>query len=221
MRLSWGLKVTFTHNQRALKMASIYSAKCSSCGNPPQAHLRCQPLFEVDSKGSCYFHDGGVVYLGELRGMIELPHPGEAGMLRTMGTSFSETRANGKLFSKQTVVCNSCGLVCENLQTMPKNDGCLLSAVFGISLGLSAGYFGQLGWIASLMIAFFGIAILSWIMERVHKWRNRSQDDALWFDKCPTCGDQDLRPISNIVDIALPCSHCKKHTLVFEFFARS
>lgn len=202
-------------------MPSVYSAKCSACGNQPNAEWRCQPFFEDTRRDSNFFCDQGMAYENELGVIIAIPHPGEAGTLKRMGVSISEASAEGMLLGQQTMVCNQCGLVCENLQVASSNHWVGLTLLFGISIAFFARFYGELNWLTCFTLGIICMIIGGYIIDQFHHCRHQKRNMALRLKSCPACGDQNLRPIGDVTKTAMPCAHCKARSMVFEFFARS
>jgi hypothetical protein len=207
-------------------MPSVYSARCTVCGQPPRQLKRCVPLFprddEMSTKPNAYgilLADSGLALEDESKGFIAIPHPGEYSTLRRLVVDVSRAHAEGRILNRLTCVCTQCGIMTDDLHVANGNYGCTYSLAGSVALGLTIQWFWQLSWLVICIggAVFFGA--LLWLIQKRHANHWQTKNEQLELKCCPECGGA-IVPLFE-VDALMPCPHCHETGVKYECFGIS
>jgi len=115
------------------------------------------------------------------------------------------------------LICEGCGLICEEYQHHDARMGCLFAFLTAPAALLFLKFVIGSGWLAAIFGAWFGMFAVLWGVTIFNRIRWRRQNAALKLRACPACRGKKFVPVSRANGKSLMCPHC--HTLNMRYDA--
>lgn len=193
-------------------MPAIYRAKCTSCGGTPDADTGVAGWVTTDGRKGGKIMSEGFLALKLDSGEFKcLPHPIEDSCLKGHGFTWVRASRESRLFRVNFMVCEGCGLVCNEYQHHDSRTGCLFAFVTAPGTILFLKYVIGSNWLASIFGAWFGMFAVFGGVAIFNRIRWRARNVTLKLSACPSCRGTKFTPVSRANGKSLMCPHC--HTL--------
>jgi hypothetical protein len=190
-------------------MPAIYRAMCLSCGGTPDAKGGVAGWVTTDGrKGGKILSESFLALKLDSGEFVCLPHPIESSRLKGYGFTWVQASRQSRLFHVKLIICEGCGLICEEYQHHDSRTGCLLAFLTAPAMILFLKCTIKLGWLTSIFGAWFGMFAVLWGVGMFNRMRWRWRNAALKLRNCSACGGTKFISVSRAAGKSLMCPQC-------------